>query len=139
MEQFLNFFWLAITLVTTVTWRMGWLREQRGSHHPSLQEAVRLGCAFLLLFFTISMTDDLHAEMVLIEGGDQRHSVVLHCADQPSHAGTVAWGTCVAILPTRVVLEPKLTSSELSPVVEECRSTLEEPLPPDRSPPASSL
>jgi hypothetical protein len=77
--------------------------------------------------------------MVLIEGGDQRRSIVLLCPDQPSHAGTAVWATCVAILPARVALKSSRPSHDLSPVVEICRSVIEEPLPPDRSPPACSL
>ncbi len=139
MEQFLNLFWLAIVLVTTLTWRTVSARQQRGNHYRSLQHAAALGSAFLLLFFPLSMTDDLHPEIMLVEAGDQRHLIVLACPDQPSHGGTVVWATCVAIVPAREALESLRPSYDLSPVVEVCRSVFEKDHPPDRSPPASRL
>jgi hypothetical protein len=139
MEQFLNLLWLAIALITTLIWRMGWLRERRSGHYAPLHEAARLGCALLLLFFTISMTDDLHAEMILIEGSDQRHSIVIPSPDQTFHGGISMWTAFVAILPARVALELHHAAHDLSPAVEICQSVTEKPLPPDRSPPASSM
>ena len=140
MEQFLNFFWLAITLVTTLTWGIVTVRKKPGSRCRPFQEAARLGCALLLLFFTISMTDDLHFEMVVIEGGDQRHSTVVACPDdQPSPGGTAGWATPVAIVPACEALESRGRSHDLFSVVEPCPSIFVQPLPPDRSPPSSSL
>jgi hypothetical protein len=140
MEQFLNFFWLAITQVTTLTWVIVRVRKKPGSRCRPFQEAAGLGCAFLLLFFPISMTDDLHFEMVLIEGGDQRHSTVLACPDdQPSPGGTTGWATHVAILPGREALESRGRSHDLFSAVEPCPSIFVQPPPPDRSPPSSSL
>ncbi len=96
MEQFLNLFWLAIVLVTTLTWRTVSARQQQGNHYRPLQHAAALGSAFLVLFFPLSMTDDLHPEIMLVEAGDQRHLIVLACPDQHSPGGTAVWATCVA-------------------------------------------
>ncbi len=139
MEQFLNLFWLAIVLVTTLTWRKVSERQQRGNHYCPLRHAAALGSAFLLLFFAISMTDDLHPEILLVEGGDQRHSIVLSCPDQHSPGGTAVWATCVAIVRARQGLESLRPSYNVFPVAELCRSVFEKDQLPDRSPPASSL
>jgi hypothetical protein len=139
MEQFLNLFWFAVVLVTTLMWCMVSVRQQRGSHHRPLQEAARLACTLLLLFFTISMTDDLNFEVVFIEGGDQRDSIVLTSHDQPSSGATAAWAPCIAILSDRQVLESCRLFHEITSVAVECRSIIEESLPPDRSPPTPSL
>jgi hypothetical protein len=139
VEQFTNLLWLAITLVTTLTW-MIITRNQPMSRHRLLQVGTALGCVFMLLFPVISMTDDLHFELALFECGDQRHlTMIAGTDDHGSPGGTAVWAACLAILPVRMALESHGPFSNLPPVVEVCPSTIVEPLPPDRAPPSSSL
>ncbi len=138
VEQLTNLLWLAITLVTTLTWMI--ITRNQPSRHRLLQVATALGCAFMLLFPFISMTDDLHFELALYECGDQRHlTLVAGTDDHGFPGGTAVWAACLAILPARVALESHSPSSKVSPVIEACPSTIVEPLPPDRAPPSSSL
>ena len=139
MEQFLNLLWLVIVLVAAVVWSIGREHQRHGSHFSSLQEAAGLGCAFLLLFFAISMTDDLYPDLVIIEGGDQRHSILHSGPDRSSPSERADWATSTAILPTCIILEPLRTSDDVPSEVEVFHSVIKEPLSPGRSPPLSSL
>jgi hypothetical protein len=115
-------------------------RNQPMSRQRLLQVAMALGCAFMFLFPFISMTDDLHFELALFESGDQRHlTLVAGTDDHGSPGGTAVWADCLAILTAGVAHESHSPSSQVSPVIEMCPSTIVEPLPPDRAPPSSSL
>lgn len=139
VEQFTNLLWLAVSLVTTLTWMIV-TRNQPISRYRLLQVAGALGCAFMLAFPIISMTDDLHFEMALFEVGDQRHSIVVAGTnDHGSQNGTAVWAAFLAILPAREALDSFGPSHKLYPVVEVWPSTIVDPLPPDRAPPSSRL
>jgi hypothetical protein len=63
MELFLNLLWLAVALAGVGVWWTRWSRSARarGGRRESLRGAVGLSCVLVLLFFAISLTDDLHA------------------------------------------------------------------------------
>lgn len=67
MEAFLNFLWVLIAAVALGIWRTRWQHERRESRHDSLREWTAIGCALVLLFFAVSLTDDLHSEIVLFD------------------------------------------------------------------------
>src|SRR5574337_305651 len=62
MELLLNLFWLLLAVVSFAAWGMQWPRRGgvRGHRRELLYGAVGLTCALVLLFFAISLTDDLH-------------------------------------------------------------------------------
>lgn len=137
MEQFLNLFWFAITLAVTSLWVMAPRGQRRPGGRDLLEEVTGLGCIFLLLFFAISMTDDLNSQLIFVEEGDQRHVISFTCQDHPSPSRTV--GKLTPATPS----QDRQTSGlwqplyNLAPVEAVCQSAVAETLPPDRSPPPS--
>jgi hypothetical protein len=67
MELLLNIVWLLIAVGVLGTWRSHWVYQRKHTLRHSLQEWTAVSVALILLFFAVSMTDDLHAEMVLSE------------------------------------------------------------------------
>ncbi len=92
MESFLNALWLVIALGLALIWSVRWLpvicaEHQRGR---ALQSCVALVCVSILLFFPISLTDDLH--FMLLPVPETKSSwVVIQCGDA-GHAGAATRG-----------------------------------------------
>jgi hypothetical protein len=68
MEAFLNFLWVLIAAAALGFWRTRWQREQREARRDPLREWTAIGCALVLLFFAVSLSDDLHSEAILSDG-----------------------------------------------------------------------
>ncbi|MFZ3332020.1 MAG: hypothetical protein WA197_15400 [Candidatus Acidiferrales bacterium] len=85
MELFLNIFWFAIAIAGVILWRTRWTREDRIRRHARWREWTAFVCSMVLLFFVVSLTDDLHAELMLIEecSGSRRHAACVAC---PHHS-----------------------------------------------------
>lgn len=67
MELFLNILWALIATGLLWTWRSRWVfQRKRILEHP-VREWTAIGVALVLLFFAVSMTDDLHADLVLFD------------------------------------------------------------------------
>lgn len=68
MELLLNVFWFLLAVISVALW---WACRSRASQNrvepELLREAVSLGCVLVLLFFAISLTDDLHAVPAVAE------------------------------------------------------------------------
>jgi hypothetical protein len=100
MELFLNLLWLVIALVA-----VGMFHRRAGGAQASAGQRrngwVALGCALVLLFFVISMTDDLHQEVVLIEESalSKRHVSALDSIQAHTAAPTHAHHLFAAALP----------------------------------------
>jgi hypothetical protein len=103
MELFLNLLWVTLVAVITAVWRTRWAREGRSFHYRPVQQWIALGCTFLFLFFYVSLTDDLHSEIILADGAGRRHSAVLTSPDHSAHgvAATKTLGT--AMLPSPAI------------------------------------
>ena len=68
MELLLNLLWLLVALASSAVWWTRWSRHGGGpSCERQLRSAVGLACVLVLLFFAISLTDDLHAVPALAE------------------------------------------------------------------------
>jgi hypothetical protein len=105
MELFLNLLWLLIAAGAIGVWRTRWVREKPRSRRGSLLEWTAMGCALVLLFFAVSLTDDLHAEAMLLDecAASRRHSISSH---HPQQAKRVAPECGPAILPQITKLDP---------------------------------
>jgi hypothetical protein len=98
MESFLNFLWVLIAAVALGIWRTRWQHERRESRRDPLREWTAIGCALVLLFFAVSLTDDLHSEIVLFdEASTSRRSAA--CAHHSPQAGHYVPHSGPAILP----------------------------------------
>lgn len=66
MELFLNFLWVLIAVFGLSVWRVCWAPERSGRRDP-LQEWTAIVAALVFLFFAVSLSDDLHSDLVLDE------------------------------------------------------------------------
>jgi hypothetical protein len=85
MEAFLNLLWVLIALGALGAWRGCWMREQREGRRDPIREWAAVVCALVLLFFAVSLSDDLHASPMLLDesAGGRRHSMMRN-AGQPA-------------------------------------------------------
>jgi hypothetical protein len=85
MELFLNLLWVAIGVIAFGFWRTRWLRERPENRRNPLREWTAFACALVLLFFAVSLTDDLHSELIIFDEccASRRHSSALVC---PHHS-----------------------------------------------------
>jgi hypothetical protein len=98
-EVLLNLVWLLIAAALLGAWRARWIHQRRASCRHSLREWSAVSLALVLLFFAVSMSDDLHAEIVALEDcsanrRDQAHVLGAHAANASGSAFHVpAWAT----------------------------------------------
>lgn len=108
MELFLNLLWVLIAAGAIGVWRTCWRREKPRSHRGSFREWTAMGCALVLLFFVVSLTDDLHAAAMLLDecSASRRNSVSSHHSEQSRE---IVKETGPAILPRIASVESPLT------------------------------
>lgn len=89
METILNLIWLVVTLAVLWLWRFRWKGVRRKPGHDVRLEAVAMICILALLFPVISLTDDLHPEVIPVDAASSKRSLVLLTAHhaQSGHAG----------------------------------------------------
>jgi hypothetical protein len=76
VELFLNLLWVVISGVALVLWQVHWRHEHTSDRGRGYRARIALVCVLVLLFFPISLTDDLHTEILLIgDSSAQRRSV----------------------------------------------------------------
>lgn len=88
MESFLNLLWVAIAAGAFCFWRTRWLHECRDHRRDPLREWTAFACALVLLFFAVSLTDDLHSGSMVFDecSTSRRHSFSLtRSHDMPQH------------------------------------------------------
>jgi uncharacterized membrane protein YcjF (UPF0283 family) len=69
MEALLNLVWLLLALTSTMLWVVYWRRDiyARSRRKQILYSAVGLMCVLVLMFYAISLTDDLYEIAALVE------------------------------------------------------------------------
>jgi hypothetical protein len=107
VELFLNILWLVFALGALAAWRAHWLHQPRPQPRTPLQQWTALGCALVLLFFAVSLSDDLRAEIVFVEEctSGRRESLVTAC---PHHQEASA-----AIHPAAPMVLPQLDAFQV--------------------------
>jgi hypothetical protein len=141
MESFLNLLWVAIAAGAFCFWRTRWLHERRDRRRQPLQEWTAFACALVLLFFAVSLTDDLHSELMIFDecSTSRRHSLGLMCPhDTPQHR-TVANHSTLAARLKSVSFDPLQDFDRLIPAKEISPSSLELSIRPGRAPPSLPL
>jgi hypothetical protein len=100
MELLLNILWMLIAVGLLGTWRTRWVHQRRDSSRRSLQEWSAVSLALVLLFFAVSMTDDMHAEIVALEecSATRRDLVCLPGAHNLPQSGTALHTSSWAIV-----------------------------------------
>jgi hypothetical protein len=101
MELFLNLLWVAIAVVAFGIWRTRWLRGRPEHRRNPLREWTAFACALVLLFFAVSLTDDLHAELIIFDEccASRRHTGALVCPHHPPQDGLFKQHSGAGVLP----------------------------------------
>jgi len=140
MEWFLNLLWVAIAAVAFGFWRTRWLHERSERRRDPLREWTAFACALVLLFFAVSLTDDLHSELVIFDEctASRRHSLALvRSHDAPQHP-TFALSSGAAMQQHVALLDPPRCSGRLVRDEEIVPLFVHVCIRADRSPPAVS-
>jgi hypothetical protein len=141
MELLLNLVWLFVAVLAIGAWCKRWPADgsERQPQWQTRRGWIALACALVLLFFVISLTDDLHAEVMVVEdaAGSKRHTCSVVC--QSVHLPrTAASHHAVAVLPPSGFLFHQIFLEKVTR--EAPRATISAlPLTPGRSPPSTSL
>jgi hypothetical protein len=101
MESFLNILWLLFATSAMFLWQLRWARQKCAAERNRVQEWTAFLCGLVLLFFAVSLTDDLHSEIVLYEecANGRRHSLVCSVAHAtPPHGAKIPEAGAAAIL-----------------------------------------
>jgi hypothetical protein len=90
IEAILNLIWLGVTLAALWLWRFRWKGAHRSPGHNVRLEAVAMICILALLFPVISLTDDLHPEVIPVDAASSKRALCMLAAQHAhgSHAGT---------------------------------------------------
>jgi hypothetical protein len=142
MELFLNLLWLLIALTGLAFWRLVWARQPRLAPRAPLRECTAFVYAAVLLFFPISLSDDLHSDLLLFDicSSGRRQSIA------PLHSGASHQTENSASSPQAAIPGP-FAALELpcnpatAPLVVESRPRLAcaTRRPSGRAPPAASI
>jgi hypothetical protein len=140
MESFLNLLWVAIAAVAFGFWRTRWLHDRSEHRRNPLREWTAFACALVLLFFVVSLTDDLHSELVIFDecSASRRPSLALVQSHDAPPRPTFALSSGVAMHQHVALLDPPRYSSRLIPGKEFLPSFIDVCIRSDRSPPAVS-
>jgi hypothetical protein len=133
MELFLNILWFVIATLGLCVWRVRWAHQQR--EHRPWRQGTAFASALVLLFFTVSLTDDLHSELVYFEecAANRRHTACLACP-HPVPQNPVAGTSYVApAVPNSLRFLSPVGS--ITPKSESLRDVFRVGLPSGRSPP----
>ena len=105
MELLLNVIGVLIALGLLGTWRMRWVHQRHKSSRRSLQEWSAVSLALVLLFFAVSMTDDMHSEIVALEecSTNKRDFVCSTAPHALPQSGTALHASSYAIVPPVLV------------------------------------
>jgi hypothetical protein len=141
MELLLNIVWVLAAAGILGIWRTRWVHQRQGTPRHSFLEWTAVSVALILLFFAVSMTDDLHSQILFSEecstsrrnlscpagahaspqSGSLSH---LHCPPIPAHA----WETA-----------PLISLGTLDSLLVRNTSDQQIDRPSGRAPPISSL
>jgi hypothetical protein len=101
METILNLIWLGVTLAALWMWRFRWAASRRNPRHNLQQEAIAMLCLLALLFPVISLSDDLHPEIAVVDSasGKRQCLAVAGVAHHPNSGKIARVHSATALLP----------------------------------------
>src|ERR1700722_11996022 len=83
METLLNLVWLAVTLAAIWLWRFRWTVSRQNPRHSKRMEAIAMVCVLALLFPVISLTDDLHPDILVVDAASGKRNACLLATNAP--------------------------------------------------------
>src|ERR1700676_545823 len=92
METLLNLLWLIVALGLIGLWRFRWCSSRQNRGAGILPEIIAIGCAISLLLPAISLTDDLHPEIVAVDAasGKRNSGLLMAGAIRTRHATPIS-------------------------------------------------
>jgi hypothetical protein len=121
MELALNLVWLCVAIVGLKLLCGSLSRAEAHSDRPPnhWRKIVAMGCTLVILFFVISMTDDLHDQEILVE--ESKSSRILSGSDAPSPGAPgpvvplvfLLFSALVCVVPALPAARRLMESSEL--------------------------
>jgi hypothetical protein len=138
METTLNLAWLGVTVALVWLWRFRWAVSRRDPRSSPNLEVVALVCVLALLFPVISLTDDLHPEIVAVDSvSGKRNARLIAAASVPRRDVTAHWGTqLISALLSRAVPGASLASTRFEMPLRLLASTFTANTRFGRSPPS---
>jgi hypothetical protein len=138
MESFLNILWLLIAVAAFGVWQLCLVRQKRQEGREPLKEWTAVACMLVFLFFAVSLTDDLHSDLIVLDECSAGRRTYAH-AHACGHSVKVTHGEVTAILPPKVSMDLPLLAgpTTLAAPLEARERSLE--IPTGRSPPERSL
>lgn len=123
MELFLNLLWLSMALAALALWRTQWAHQRQDGRLAPWRQWTAFASAAVLLFFAVSLTDDLHADLILFDeaSSGRRHSLRLDChRDAPQHTphpgasapAIIGASPLPAFMPVRRSFGPSLAATD---------------------------
>ena len=141
MESFLNLLWVAIAAGAFCFWRTRCLHEHRDHRREPLKEWTAFACAVVLLFFAVSLTDDLHSELVIFDecSTSRRHSLSLERSHATPQHRTPEISSGIAVQPYPPLAVSLEFVARLAPAKEMLFFSVNSWPPLGRAPPSASL
>ncbi len=140
MELFLNLLWLLIAVSAFGAWHMHVSGGGRAPGNQRRRGWIALACSLVLLFFVISMTDDLHAEVMVVEDANtsRRHVCALHACPHDVASNKVVHHQLAAVVSRWLFVSPLrllefVASAPLAATLSRVSAS------PGRAPPSLSL
>lgn len=90
METVLNLIWLVITVAGVWLWRFRWFTSRGNRRARIFSESVAIVCLIALLFPVISLTDDLHPEIMIADCASAKRGLCLLVAGRPHTSDSAA-------------------------------------------------
>jgi len=140
MELFLNVLWLLIAIHGLVVWQLVWKRQARPTRPEPFQEWTAFACALVFLFFAVSLSDDLHADVMLADdcARGRQHALVWASSHASAQNG-VAANSSLGAVPSRSGPSLSLRDAErIAPAIIHLVRHSETDPPAGRSPPFPS-
>jgi hypothetical protein len=138
MEAFLNFLWVLIAAVALGIWRTRWQHEQRESRRDPVREWTAMGCALVLLFFAVSLTDDLHSEIALFDESSAGRLFTASAHSSPQAGENVPYSG-PAIMPFDLSIQHLRQIGTAIPETVFQRTDISVEVSAGRAPPSNSL
>lgn len=138
MESFLNILWLVIAVAAFAIWQLCLVHQKRQAQREPLKEWTAVVCMLVFVFFAVSLTDDLHSDLILFDECSAGRRTWAH-ANNAAHPAMVPTGGMAAIQPQNIRLERPLLAGPVAsaPPLEAHERALE--ISSGRSPPGLSL
>jgi hypothetical protein len=90
METLLNVVWVLLVVAALCVWQRRWVRQRAALRRNRVQEWIAFVCVMVMMFYVVSMTDDLHPEIFLCDGSTSGRRTAL--VRPPAHRPAVKIG-----------------------------------------------